>query len=368
MRSPCQAMSPAGRRPRGAWARGIALSAIAAAIGACVSVAAWPQTPTATPAAPMSMAPARPPAIAATEVLRAADSVARALATQGRIPDRVTVTRTDGNGLSLSAAQVFVLLARFLGTGYEEGLTPESTPAPPQMSGPLERSEAPAGAGREIVLASSDLLAQTRPTADVAESTGHLPAAIWVAGLRLTPAQFLGGMATLLQYALYMGRAPDQVTIGQYPPPVDWGDISGLGREPPAASTGTSGAEAATPGALPPIDYAPGAVEPGSPYPYPAETPPPKPELTLYVPAKPKWSGEQTLTVEYQGPPAFIRLTIDGLAKAVSNMWHFTYVWDTRLEPDGRHTIEAAAVNSAGDTLERAKAIVETANGNVPLR
>lgn len=355
------------RAAGGAWLLGLAVTAVAlVAAGVCGDDSAQAQAG-APPATPMPTGPVRPTAIAATEVLQVADIVARSLATQGRIPSRATVALTDGGRMSLSAAQILVLLARFLGTGYEEGLTPEVTPMPPQMTGPLERAELPGVAGRDIVLASADLLAQARPTADVAESTGRLPTAIWVASLRLTPSQFLGGMATLLQYALYMGRVPDKVTIGQYLPPLDWGDISGVGREPPSTSTNPGGMEVGGPGTLPATGYPPETAEPGTGY-QPPEAPPPKPELTLYVPAKPKWSGQQTLTVQYQGPPAFIRLSIDGAGKAVSNMSHFTYVWDTRLEPDGRHTIEAAAVTPSGETLERAKATVETANGNVPLR
>jgi len=367
MRPPHERRSSQRRRASARWLRGLALAAVALMTAGAVGIA-WCQAQSgAAPATPMPTGPVRPTAIAATEVLQVADIVARGLATQARIPSRVTVALTDGSRVSLSAAQAFVLLARFLGTGYEEGLTPEATSMPPQMMGPLERSEQPAGAGRDIVLASSDLVAQARPTADVAESSGHLPTAIWVTGLRLTPSQFLGGMATLLQYALYMGSVPEHVTISQYLPPLDWGDISAVGREPLPTSTYTEGMEVGGPGALPPAGYAPGAAEPAPGYEAP-EPPPPKPQLTLYVSAKPKWSGQQTLTVEYQGPPAFIRLTIDGAGKAVSNMPHFTYVWDTRLEPDGRHIIEAAAVTPAGETLERAKATVETANGNVPLR
>jgi hypothetical protein len=312
-------------------------------------------------AAPMTTAAPTTAVVEATEVLRLADVIARALATDGRIPGQAAVTLSDGRRETLSAARLFVLLARFLGNGYEEGMTPEYAPLPPQMIGPLERAQAPTSQ-RESVIAAADLLAQTRPTADVAEGTGHLPTAVWVAGLRLSPAQFMGAMATLLQHAAYEGQVPEQVIVGPYLPPLEWGSLGpGPDLVPP---TTPPQAENQPQEASPSFPSAPEAQSPESPL----VAPPVKPQLTLYVSAEPKWSGVQTLTIEYEGPPAFVRLSIDGVGKAVSNLAHFTYLWDTRLEADGRHTIEVTAVNQREQILERAKATVETANGNLPLR
>jgi len=340
--------------------RGLTLTVITLATAGSPIAGALSAGSSAQPAAPMAAAAPRTAVVEATEVLRLADVIARALATDGRIPAQAAATLSDGRRETLSAARLFVLLARFLGNGYEEGMTPEYAPLPPQTTGPLERAQA-LPPQQESVIATADLLAQTRATADVAEGTGHLPTAIWVAGLRLTPPQFMGAMATLLQHAAYEGEVPEQVVVGPYLPPAEWGSLGpGPNLAPPTAPPETENQPAA---ASPSVASAPEAQNEAS-----ASVPPVKPQLTLYISAEPKWSGVQVLTIEYQGPPAFVRLSIDGVSKAVSNVAHFTYLWDTRLEADGRHTIQVAAVNQQEEILERAKATVETANGNLPLR
>ncbi len=318
------------------------------------------------PAAPVRISSPQP-VIAAKEVLRVADAVARSLATSGRIPAGEVVTLSDGRTRSLSAAQLFVLLARFLGTGYEQGVSPQHAPAPPDIIGPLEASPATVGTSRQAIIETADLLAQTRATADVAESTGNLPSAVWVQGLRLTPAQFMGAMATVLQHALLQGAVPRQVVVGNYAAPLDWSAVPSAAGAPAAESQGPIAEAGAGPAEAPswarlPAEVADSArsVEP--------RAQPTEPRLTVYVPVKPPLSGRHTLTIQYQGPPAIIRLSIGGRAKAVSNMTHFTYVWDTRLEPDGTHALRVAAVDDAERALSTVEANIETANGNLPLR
>jgi hypothetical protein len=315
------------------------------------------------PAAPMGVQLPNSVVIEATQVLRAADVVAQSLARSGRIPTGVTVALTNGKTETLSAAQIFVMLSRFLGNGYEEGLTPEYTPQPPPMIGPLERSDTALPTSTQRVITTADLLAQTRATADVAESTGHLPAAVWVAGQRLTPSEFLGAMATMLQHAAYSGQVPDQLAIGTCLPPLDWGIGATADTGPAALRSGAfplaNGAYASPPGGA----YAP---LPLTEAPEPAPLPPP-PKLALYLPEGASLKGEQSITVEYEGPPAFLRLSIDGAGKAVSNMARLAYLWDTRLEADRSHVIEATAVDDTEKVLTRVERKVETANGNFPL-
>lgn len=328
-------------------------------------VIAAPASGAGAPAAPMGVQLPNSVVIEATQVLRVADAVARSLAKSGRIPTGATVTLTNGKAETLSAAQIFVLLSRFLGNGYEEGLTPEYAPQPPPMIGPLERSDTAPATSAQRVITTADLLAQTRATADVAESTGHLPAAIWVAGQRLTPSQFLGAMATMLQHAAYSGQVPDQLAIGTCLPPLDWG-VGSTGDAGPAAPRGGSSplvngeAYSAAP---PDTGYAPTAETPGAP----APLPPPPPKLALYLAEGQSLKGEQSVTIEYRGPPAFLRLSIDGIGKAVSNMPRLTYLWDTRLEADRSHVIEVTAVDEAERVLTRVERKVETVNGNFPL-
>jgi len=351
---------------QGAGRRGVTVALVAVAamtLAPCTLGGAAPKSAGAAPkapaVAPVSITPPQP-VIEATEVLRLADTIARALATNGRIPSGAVARLSDGGRRPLSAAQLFVVLARFLGNGYEQGVTPEHVPTPPDMIGPLEIPPPTGRGAQEVVIAASDVLAQTRATADVAESTGHLPSGIWVEGLRLTPAQFVGALATVLQHALYNGEVPDQIAVGQYLPPLDWSALPPGERqtEPP------TGGQAAPPAvALPSI--APPAVATEEAPPAPAAPPP---QISLYWASEPPLSGEQPLTIEYQGPPAFIRVFIDDKPKAVSNMTHFIYLWDTRLEPDGSHAIRIAAVNQAQDTLDRVETTVETSNGNFPLR
>lgn len=348
------------RDPLAAWV--LCVLAAALILGALsmpgAAAAEAPAAPGVEPAAPVSTRPAGP-VVEASEVLQVADAVAQSLATSGRIPTGVAVTLSDGKREAWPAARAFALLARFLGNGYEDGITPEYVPLPPQMSGPPEGAEAADGASGERAVATEDVLAQTRATADIAESTAHLPAAVWVAGVRFTPAQFMGAMAVVLQYALYNGEVPEQVVIGEYLPPLDWAGVSSPGAGPPPEPFPPQPlAPASTPGYP---DYGAGAEEPAAEVPL-------APQITLYLPAEGQLSGEKSLVIEYQGPPAFIRLSIDGTGKAVSNMTHFTYPWDTRLEPDGAHTLQVTAVNRSDDILDRVEATVETANGNLPLR
>ncbi|UCH34669.1 MAG: hypothetical protein JSV65_19475 [Armatimonadota bacterium] len=321
------------------------------------------------PAVPMDVEPFQTVVIEANEVLRVADVVARGLARDGRIPTGAAVTLSDGRREPLSAARVFVLLARFLGNGYEDGMTPESAPLPPQTIGPLERTDQTSDVRQEQVISAADLLAQARPTADIAEGTGHLPSGVWIEGVRLTPAQFMGALATLLQHAAYTGEVPEQVAVAWCLPPLGWETAPAAPADrAPAPGTGSSsaaseGGDGAAPaqGVMPPeTDTSSTAQD--------SEFESPVPQLFLYLSAEEKLSGEQVLTVEYQGPALFIRLTIDGVRKAVSNMSHFTYLWDTRLERDGKHTIEVTAVDQHGEELDRVEATVETANGNFPLR
>jgi len=326
---------------------------LASAAGPAANSAPGGAAPSATPA-PVAVG-RRNTVIEAVEVLRVADAVARALATTRRIPAADVVTLSDGNTLALSAARVFVLLTRFLGNGYEQGVTPEYAPVPPEMAGPLTSPEATTGAAGESVISTADLLAQARPTADVAESTANLPSAVWVEGLRLTPAQYMGALATVLQHAASAGEVPQRVSVGNYLPPLDWTSTPTPGRAPVAPQ----------PRVAPPVG-APVSAPPTEPAPAAAE--PTEPKITVHVPVKPPLSGEVALTVEYEGPPAFIRVSIDGNARAVSNMVHFTYLWDTRLEPDGSHTLRVAAVDQVERTVDSLEADLETANGNVPLR
>ena len=347
------------RFPRGLGAAAGALTLALLAAFAARAVAEQSGAPSArqAPAAPVATGAERA-VIEATQVLEAADRVARSLALSGRIPDGAVVTLADGRTRPLAAAQVFVLLTRFLGNGYERGITPEYAPAPPPMMGPLGISPVSVGLEREAIIATADLLAQARPTADVAEGTGNLPTAVWVKGLRLTPAQYMGALATILQYAAMQGAVPQQVAVGNYLPPVDWNAPPSSGALPMA----------------PPLAAADSRPYPGPPEgpplqePLAAEPAPSQPQLTVYFPARPPLSGEQALTIEYEGPRAFIRVSIDGRARAVSNMVHFTYVWDTRLEPDGDHALRVAAVDEVEKTLETVEATIATANGNLPLR
>lgn len=339
-------------------AAAVTVLAVRAAVAA--PAAAPPQL---APAAPRAAAVPRGAAVEAAEVLRAADAVAQSLAATQRIPAGDVVTLKDGSARALSAAQLFVLLARFLGNGREQGVTPDHAPCPPRMAGPLETSSSPAAPAREVVIPAVDLLAQARVTADVAEATGSVPSGVWVQGLRLSPAQYMGALATMLQHAATTGAVPEQVAVGNYLPPLDWTVNSAAGGEPAAPPPDLSAA---------PAQLAPAPVaslrEPVMAQPEPVPAPTPEPALTVYVPTKPPLSGALKLTVEYEGPPAFIRLSVDGRAKAASNMSHFTYVWDTRLEPDGDHLLRIAAVDSAERTLDHLEASLETANGNLPLR
>jgi hypothetical protein len=323
--------------------------------------------------------------IMATEVLRIADVIAQSLARTSRIPGPLAVTLSDGRGQSLSPAQAFALLTRFLGNGYEAGLTPEYAPLPPAMTAPLEygpggSGAAPTATALTTTVATSTLLSQARATADVAESTGHLPSAVWVVGQRLSPAQFMGALATVLQHTLYHGQIPDQVRIGAWLPPLDWAEagptptpnvgplgatvptgVAPVGVGPPAPGAEAPAREEA---ALAPAASSSGAFGTATAGGAPAL----RPFIRLWLPTEGQLSGVASLTIEYDGPTAFTRVAIDGKAKAVSNMRHFDYSWDTRLESDGSHSVQVTAVNASNETLAAIEATVETANGNKPLR
>jgi hypothetical protein len=156
--------------------------------------------------------------------------------------------------------------------------------------------------------------------------------------------------------------------VGSYAAPLDWSAVPS-----PAGAPAVEGGAASPPGeavaGFPVVVPAPEAAAASAQPAQGASPPAPiEPRLTVYVPVKPPLSGRHTLTIEYRGPPTVIRVSIDGKAKAVSNMTHFTYVWDTRLEPDGVHALRVAAMDDAGRAMTTVEANLETANGNLPLR
>jgi len=308
-----------------------------------------------------------PPRVAAgEELLRVGETIALALAAENRLPSQVEVKLTDGTAVKVAAADALYLLCQLLAEWQSANALPVSVPLPTRAIQPSEVASAPLP-GDSRILASTDLISPCRSVAELMRQLGRMPAGVWVGEVRLSPAEFTGALATLVQYYRYYQTFPPRVGVRPYLPPQEWqvaptapATSPAAGTSPVAASTPPAGTRPRWPGPLPPasarLDSPQGEEA--------APSAPPQPKLLL-VPAKgSKLSGMAELALYYQGPPAFLRLTVRGRLVGISNRSPLVYRWDTRLEPDGAVKVQAEAIDASGKSLVRVEQHYRLSNGN----
>lgn len=290
-------------------------------------------------------APLRPTVLTGQDVLTMAENLAGGLAADARVPSEVPLTTVEGVALRLPAGDALYLMCQMVAEWQAANALPATVPLLPQTPAPSEIATAPQP-GDARTMSPADLVAQCGPMAGLMRQIGRMPAGVWVGTQRLSPAEYTGGLATLLQHFRRNKTFPAQVGVKPYLPPKEW---MAAAPADPGAATG-----AAWPGG-------PAAGQPAE------ETPPPPPEAKLaLVPAKDtKLTGMAEIAALYQGPTAFARLFVNGRLVGISNRFPFTYKWDTRLEPDGPATVSAQAVGSQGEVLASAEQRYILSNGNV---
>jgi len=320
------------------WIRSAWLIALLAASAG----AAPAQGPESLPAPPGEMTLWLP----AQSVLEAGDQMARILAANSQVPADLDIV-LDRVRVRISAGQSFLVFCDFFAqaaaTGaYPERVALERAPIRAMADEPAVPIAAPPNAAKPPAVQTSRLLAQCPPAADMIRRTRTLPGGIWVQGQRLRPPEFLGALATVLQQLRYFGVAPDLVAVRPYRPPPQWAE----------ALTAAAAPSNAAPAGLPPAAGTPAPVEP--------------PSIRLIPSQGQAVKGLTPLTAVYHGPHAFLQILLDGKVVAVSNVSPFTYVWDTRLEPDGPHSVVGQAV-SGGKILAQAGLSLAAQNGGPAL-
>jgi len=307
--------------------------------------------------------PATEAGIGGLEMLRMAEGIALGLATDSRLPSTVEVRRLDATLAKVSAGDALYLMCQGIAEWQAANALPEAIPTPPRSIGPSEIPSSPMP-GDSRVVSPGDLVNQCRPLAEMMRALGRVPAGVWAGSTRLTAAEYMGALATLLQYYVYNGSFPSQVGVRPYLPPKEWNP--GGTSAAPATEAPPSDSRPAWPGPLP---EATGEVTGASGGPVTAADavqPETYPEPQIgFLPAKGSTiSGIAEITILYQGPPALLRVLLRGRAVAISNDSPFVYRWDTRLEPDGPGTITVEAGDRDGRTLCLAQQEYRLVNGN----
>ena len=71
-----------------------------------------------------------------------------------------------------------------------------------------------------------------------------------------------------------------------------------------------------------------------------------------------------TIDVQHGHKVQWTTLRINGVMRALGNVWPLQYDWDSTKERDGRHTLEVTAWAGDQSLLAREIRIVEVRNGN----
>ncbi len=295
-----------------------------------------------------------------------ADFVAEYLAETGTVPDFAQVEAADGDLRTLSAAEVFTLLARTTHLWRFTGNLPESIPlSPDQVSHPVldpdDTVEPPADpeAGRGIP--TEQFLAVCPAVVRWIDRLQVIPTSVWVDGQRLSAAEYLAGLAICVSYAYWEGRLYESIVLLAYAAPQSWAAGEALAyaeaqwqEEPLQAyereweseepyweweAAGSTIEETFT--ANVPL-YA--EAEP--------ETPPSETTLLVFPEPGSTVSGIVDVVVSYSGPPErFVVFDVDARSEVIMNFPPYSCRWDTReLEP-GVHTVRVRVLGDEDTVL-----------------
>jgi len=160
-------------------------------------------------------------------VVDLADFVSSSMEATGSVPDLAQVRTADGGLRTMTAGEVFVLLARATYLWRTTGNLPETVPiTPDQVSPPVLDAE-------DVVLPPEDLdvgrqvpteqfLGQCPAVVRWADRLQVTPTAVWVDGRRLSAAEYLAGLAICVGYAYWEGELSDTIFLPAYAPPTSW--------------------------------------------------------------------------------------------------------------------------------------------------
>ena len=293
--------------------------------------------------------------VSGDSVVELADFISSYLAETGTMPDWAQVRMTDGNLRSISASEVFTLLARTTYLWRALGDLPERIPIAPQsVSGPvIELQDVPEEyvdleTGQEIVTES--FLEQCEATVHWIDRLQVIPTAVWVDGERLSAMQYLAGLAVCIQHAYYEGYLYEFLLLPRYAPPESWlGNVSaGVASSAPVeAWEAEEEAElevASAADAVPPWTTAlaaPAVVATHS-----------RPEIALFPEPGSELSGLVDVAGSYSGPMAsFVTLSVDGMTRFITNFPPYGFRWDTTALPPGTHTVRVRVYGSENNLL-----------------
>jgi hypothetical protein len=165
--------------------------------------------------------------VAGEAVVDLADFVTEYLSETGAVPDMAQVVTADGNARTLSAVEVFALLARTTHLWRFTGGLPETVPiAPDEIAPPVLDAEdviAPVEdqeLGREVMTES--FLSTVPAVVRWIDRLQVVPTAVYVEGERLSGADYLAGLAICISYAYWEGQLYETLFLPPYGPPLAW--------------------------------------------------------------------------------------------------------------------------------------------------
>ncbi len=279
-----------------------------------------------------------------------ADFICGCLNDSGTVPDWASVQTVSGRPRRVSAAEVFVLLARTVYLWNSSGEIPATVPITPQDVNPpqLDAEDIPQGefdpeSGREIN--TKDFLGWCADTVYWVDRLHTIPTAVWlVDGERLSATEYLAGLAICVQYGYFEDDLLDYIFLPAYAPPQSWVKaFQAAAPEQVAAEEGVVAEEATAvePAASEEASAAPAGPE-GALAPEEEQPQYPSPSLVLLPEPGKQVSGVVDMLAVYSGPPAdYVIFGVDGKTKTITNAPPYTYRWDTSALAPGSHAFRA---------------------------
>ncbi len=298
-------------------------------------------------------------------VVDLAGFVAEYLGETGTVPDFVQVETAAGSLRTISAVEVFVLLARTTYLWQFNGNLPETVPiAPDEVSLPVLDAEdvvAPhrnPETGREIP--TEAFLAQCPAVVRWVDRLQVVPTAVWVDGQRLSAAEYLAGLAICVSYAYWEGRLYDSIFLPRYAPPQSWVgeaapiDYAASAREEEDRLAEEAEEESAE--AYWEEEYLSEeeAYAPRTPLYGPVQEPVYQAEPTLIVYPEPGTtvSGVVDVVASYSGPhERFVIFVFDTKTEVMMNFPPYGYRWDTTTLEPGVHTVRVQVLGDEDAVL-----------------
>lgn len=280
------------------------------------------------------------------EIINLSHAIAAEAARANQLPSAYQMTMANGHAMVVVAPSAFELLCRTLVTWRETKSFPNQVALKLlDITGPsFDPSIEPSRPGMLVAMPTTDFNVYTPRWLMLIEAPGHkLPSrTTFEAGYKLTAAQVLVAMATVIDETVKRGDLPDAVTVPLVSSPRNW-----LNTERP-------------------VSVAAQTTELTNPQPQP--DPEPRVDLSFAIndillaengpvlPAGgngpiPPFCGVVRIAMTGFGPVAQIRLILDSQElKTFRGVGPHLYELNTLPIPDGVHTISATATDAIGRT------------------